>query len=132
MIPQLFYKEWLKLRWTVIILLILTVAVLTYITLYIDNILRLNDATAYWYNILFRGISYYSRLHYIPLLAGIAVGAMQFFPEIQRKRIKLTFHLPVNEYKALLNMIFLGAVVLLGLFTVNYLGLILILSLIHI
>jgi hypothetical protein len=129
MIPELFYKEWLKLRWTVISLLTLFVAVLIYIALYVENILRLNEATGYWYNIIFRGTSYYGNLLYLPLLAGIAIAAMQFFPEIQRKRIKLTFHLPVDEYKALLNMTFFGAALLLALFIISFGGLIFIGSL---
>ncbi len=129
MIPELFYKEWLKLRWTVIILIALFLAVLIYMALYVDSILRLNEATGYWYNIIFRGVNYYSNLLYLPLFAGIAMGAMQFFPEIQRKRIKLTFHLPVDEYKALLNMIFFGTALLLAIFLINYAGLLLIGSL---
>lgn len=129
MIPKLFYKEWLKLRWTVLSLLTLFVAVLIYIALYVENILRLNGATGYWYNIIFRGVSYYSNLLYLPLFAGIAIAAMQFFPEIQKKRIKLTFHLPVDEYKALLNMTFFGAALLLALFIISFSGLIFIGSL---
>jgi hypothetical protein len=47
------------------------------------------------------------------------LAAVQFVPEIQRKRIKLTFHLPVDEYNVLLAMAGIGFVSLLAMFVVS-------------
>ncbi len=76
------------------------------------------EAASYWYNIIFRGVKFYTTLRYLPLLAGLVVAAVQFVPEIQRKRIKLTFHLPVDEYNVLLVMAGIGFVSLLAMFGV--------------
>ena len=76
------------------------------------------EAASYWYNIIFRGVKFYTTLRYLPLLAGLVVAAVQFVPEIQRKRIKLTFHLPVDEYNVLLVMAGIGFVSLVVMFGV--------------
>jgi hypothetical protein len=80
-----------------------------------------NEANNYWYFLLFQGYSYLGGLlKYVPLLIGIGIGVAQYVPEIMSKRIKLTFHLPINENKALLMMLSFGLICLLIIFGAMY------------
>ena len=53
-------------------------------------------------------------LQFVPLLTGILLAAVQFFPEMQRKCLKLTLHLPYSQKKMVLAMLAFGV---LALFT---------------
>ncbi|MDD3807178.1 MAG: hypothetical protein PHE86_03975 [Candidatus Marinimicrobia bacterium] len=124
MIKKIFYKEWLKIRWAYLAIAVLFAAVMIYIFASVAHTYKFNLAATYWYNIIFRGISFYSSLRYVPLFSGLLLAAVQFIPEIQKKRIKLTFHLPVNEYNVLLVMAgigFLSLVVMFGVYCLIFL-----------
>ena len=60
-------------------------------------------------------------LQYIPLIAGVLMAIVQFVPEMQRKCLKLTLHLPYPELKMTGNMLFSGLVLLLVCFASNFL-----------
>lgn len=62
-----------------------------------------------WNEILFLGEQFYRPLKFVPLAGGILTGIVQFYPETIDKRIKLTFHLPASENKAMLLMKAMGA-----------------------
>ena len=115
------YKEWLKIRWTVLGLSALMLMSLIYTYAIVNYTYRFSEANGFWYNLIYRGSSYYSRINYLPLLSGLILAAVQWVPEIQRKRIKLTFHLPVNEYSILMQMIGIGASTLALIFSGFYL-----------
>ena len=44
-------------------------------------------------------------LQFVPLLIGILLAAVQFFPEMQRKCLKLTLHLPYSQKKMVMSML---------------------------
>ncbi len=98
----IFYKEWLKIRWAVGLFLLLGLIVLVNIFLNVRYGVRFMDAHDYWYRIIIQGANYAASLKYIPLLVGLGLGVAQYFPEIVNQRIKLTFHLPIQENKVLL------------------------------
>jgi len=116
MFGHITYKEWLKIRWALYGLSALMLLSLIYTYAIVNYTYRFSDANGFWYNIIYRGSSFYSRINYLPLLAGLIIAAVQWVPEIQRKRIKLTFHLPVDEYRVLLQMIAFGASALAMIF----------------
>ena len=60
-------------------------------------------------------------LQYIPLIAGILMAIVQFVPEMQRKCLKLTLHLPYPELKMTGNMLLSGLILLLVCFASNFL-----------
>ena len=119
MIKSIFYKEWLKIRWALLAMGLLFAGLLIYVYASVGHTYRFNEAPSYWYNIVFRGMKFYTILQYLPLLAGLVIAAVQFVPEIQRKRIKLTFHLPIDEYNVLLAMAGIGYVSLLVVYFVS-------------
>jgi hypothetical protein len=80
-----------------------------------------NGAANYWYSSLFMGFRYFQLMKYIPLAIGIAVGLAQYFPETVNKRIKLSFHLPIDENKMLLVMMLCGTLFLIVSFGLLFL-----------
>ncbi len=108
------YKEWLKIRWFFILSTIFGVLAVGYIFLKVQYDFKFNDPNNYWYVLLFMKVKYFSILKFVPLIIGFAVSVTQYFPETVDKRIKLTFHLPINENKILLIMMLFGTACLLA------------------
>jgi hypothetical protein len=50
------------------------------------------------------GYQFFGYFKFVPLIGGLAIAIAQYFPETINKRIKLTFHLPLEENKMLLMM----------------------------
>lgn len=115
---SIIYKEWLKTRWALLILSIIGILVLVYTFLQVRHGILFLQATDYWYSILFKGANYFSLFKYLPFLAGFGIAVAQYFPETVDKRIKLTFHLPENENKILIQMHLFGFLSILILFLV--------------
>ncbi|WP_297095382.1 hypothetical protein [uncultured Draconibacterium sp.] len=114
---SILYKEWLKIRWFAIIYAALGVLVVGNIFLKVQHDFEFSQAANYWYSILFQGNRFYeySLFKFLPLVGALVIAMAQYFPETVNKRIKLTFHLPLNENKALLVMMFFGAFCLLAI-----------------
>jgi len=116
------YKEWIKIRWFQLGLLLLGLLVVGNIFLKVQHNILFREAHNYWYMLLFQGLSYYGGLlKYLPLVVGAGLAVAQYVPEINSKRIKLTFHLPINENKVLIMMLGFGFLCLLGTFLLLYL-----------
>jgi len=120
MFKAIAYKEWLKIRWFVIggaavslLWIILTVLLDVY------SQMKFTEAISYWYVVVFRGVQFYSSYMYIPMLLGFTLAAAQFIPETTDKRIKLTFHLPMDENSVLLQMLSIGLISLISIFVVS-------------
>lgn len=118
MLKSLIYKEWIKIRLVVWIALGLSLVALVNIFLKVRHDILFVDAANYWYSFLFRGVTFFSILKFLPFIIGLAVAIGQYFPETVNKRIKLTFHLPVSENGVLIWMHTFGALVILTLFMV--------------
>lgn len=54
-----------------------------------------------WEILLSRDVVFIETLTYIPLLAGLLLAIVQFVPEMQQKRLKLTLHLPYPQNRML-------------------------------
>ena len=118
---SIIYKEWLKIRWFLIAYAGLGILAVGNIFLNVQHDFKFNEATNYWYLMLFQGVKYYSYLNYVPIVGGLAIAIAQYFPETVSKRIKLTFHLPLNENKALIIMMLFGTACLIGIYLVLFL-----------
>ena len=110
------YKEWLKLRW--IALGLLVVGMLLEIGFYstVRHSMILGNANQYWHNIVFRDAVFYRIFKFFPLIAGLITGLAQYLPEIRDKRIKLTLHLPAKEEKLILWMVLCGTAILIAVY----------------
>lgn len=116
----IFYKEWLKVKWTVLGSLLLLVLLLVYMFINVMYDIKFSSGSVYWNSILFKSEHYYHLLKFIPLLIGLAIAMVQFIPETVDKRLKLTLHLPIRENTALLGMLAFGSgiVVAISLFQI--------------
>ena len=113
------YKEWIKTRKVIGVLLILTLAELAYSFIEVTHSIRLDDAVNVWYGFLFMDNSLPTVTLGFPLIAGLALALVQFVPEMTNKRLKLTLHLPANESSIVAAMLLYGYLVLVGLFILS-------------
>ncbi|MBD3224264.1 MAG: hypothetical protein GF313_06005 [Caldithrix sp.] len=121
MIKALLYKEWLKMRWGVLSMLLLFVINIVYIILQLDYTMRMYEAHQIWYNTFIRGMLFYSgTLVYLPFLSGLVIAILQFYPEVSDNRLKLTLHLPMTELGITLLMIGFGTAILILTYWVAY------------
>jgi hypothetical protein len=123
---SIIYKEWLKTRWFFIAFAALGTLVVGYIFLTVQHNFKFNEPNNYWYTLLFMKLKYFGYLKFAPIAGALAISIAQFFPETVDKRIKLTFHLPLNENKVLLIMTLFGTLCLLAaylLFLALFVGL---------
>ena len=121
MIKSLIFKEWLKTRWILLSVLLLSLLVLTKIFLTVAYEVRFYEANNYWYNLIFRGYIFFSWMLYIPTLSGLVLAIVQYYPEINEKRLKLTLHLPLKEKTILMTMLFYGLISLFVIYLVTVL-----------
>ncbi|MDX8340007.1 hypothetical protein SLH46_12475 [Draconibacterium sp. IB214405] len=103
------YKEWLKIRWFLLIYAGIGILSVVYCFIRVQHDITFSSPNGYWYFLLFMGGQYFSLLKFLPGIGALAIAIAQYFPETVSKRIKLTFHLPLNENKALLTMWLFGA-----------------------
>lgn len=120
MLKSMIYKEWIKVRWILIGSAVAGLLVTAYIFMNIQRSITFGGANNVWYGILFMNDQFFSLLKYIPLLVGVGAGVAQYFPETVSKRIKLTFHLPINENKALLMMLGFGVLSLFAIYLLHF------------
>ncbi|MCX6328127.1 MAG: hypothetical protein NTZ85_01250 [Bacteroidia bacterium] len=113
---SIIYKEWIKIKGTFLAFLVLGLIALTIVFLRVRHDILFVDAANYWYSFLFRGSPYYMLLKYLPAVAGLGIAIAQYFPETVDKRIKLTFHLPVEENEILIMMHAFGAATIISMF----------------
>ena len=121
MFKALIYKEWIKTRWPLLGFLFTGLVTIGVIIIKVHHDLSFFGEKNYWNSIIFQNLEYFSAFKYVPLIGGVTVGLTQYWPETVDKRIKLTFHLPVDEDKILLQMMAYGtltlSLVFLGLFS---------------
>lgn len=117
----IFYKEWIKTRWYFLLAVVTTLGFAGYCMLRINRVADLKGIDHVWEVMLQRDVIFVDLLQYIPLLVGILMAIVQFVPEMQRKCLKLTLHLPCSELKMVGTMLFSGLVLLIVCFASNFL-----------
>lgn len=124
MFSAIFYKEWIKTRRTVGLMLLLLVTLLVYAFVQMGQTLRLSGAVQAWSAVLLKDMSLVPAVtKWFPLLAGVLLGVAQFIPEMTDKRLKLTLHLPLRESKIVFVTLLYGIAVLSAAFLLMYVAL---------
>lgn len=117
MFKAIAFKEWLKIRWAYLAMVLVCAGMTINAMLDVSHLMTMERPTNVWSYIILLQYPFYSAFRYIPLLVGIAVAVAQFVPEVLQSRLKLALHLPLKENKVLLWMVGYGAgmvAVLLG------------------
>ena len=117
----IFYKEWIKTRWYFLLAVLATLGFTGYCMLRINRVVEMKGAAHVWEVMLQHDVIFIDMLQYIPLIAGILMAIVQFVPEMQRKCLKLTLHLPYPELKMTGNMLLSGLILILVCFASNFL-----------
>ena len=112
----LLYKEWIKTRWYLLLALSVTLGFAGYALLKLHRAVALTGAGHIWEVMVTRNAVFIDQMQYVPLLAGLALAAVQYLPEVHRKCLKLTLHLPVPALATLGVMLAFGVAVLAVLF----------------
>ena len=96
MLKSIFIKEWLKTRLAVCLILASTTGLIGYLLLSLRSTITTSGAVETIATMIGRDMIFVNLMQFVPLLAGVCLAVVQWLPEMQNKRIKLTLHLPVS------------------------------------
>jgi hypothetical protein len=108
MCRSIFYKEFIKLRWTWLILALLNAALMAYVFVEIRRLFTLDHPEVVWYRALHLGQVHFGALKFAPPLTGIFLAFLQFLPEMRAERLRLSLHLPVPPARMVLTHVLAG------------------------
>lgn len=116
MYRALLYKEWIKSRWYLAAALVVLLAFSTYAMVRLYRALAMMGAGHIWEVMVMRHAVFVEQMEYLPLLAGLLLAVVQFAPEMHRKCLKLTLHLPLSALRTTGMMLSFGVAALALLF----------------
>lgn len=108
MTKALIFKEWIKTRWYLLVCLTVMIGFAAYAASGAFRAVELRGAGHIWEVMVTRDAIFVDILRYVPLAAGFALAIVQFVPEMQKKCLKLTLHLPCSILKTTAVMIAYG------------------------
>ncbi len=106
------YKEWIKLRFYWVIMLVGSAGFAAFLSLRLRNVHQFHDAVRIWSVWIFKGYLFFAAYEYVPLAAGVFLGAAQFLPETLNKRVRLVLHLPLGEERVISHHLLAGLALL--------------------
>ena len=106
---KIFKKEYIKLKFLLLAILICNVASIIYDFLAMKSMFTLNSSVVIWLDYIEKNSLYFSNLPSVMALTGLLIGFMQFLPEVEKKRFRISCHLPVNESVMMFSMVFFGS-----------------------
>ena len=107
------YKEWIKTHRYFWLALIVSSVFVIYALLQLQRVIGFKGVEHLWEILLSRETVFIELLTYVPLAIGVLLALVQFVPEIQQKRLKLTLHLPYPQRSMIGLMLAAGLVQLL-------------------
>ncbi len=120
MFRAIFYKEWIKTRWFLLVALLAVGGTTIYTIFRMAKVFELKGAAHIWEVMITRNAIFIDIFQYIPVFVGIVFALMQYIPEMNSKRLKLTLHLPCSGNSLLSAMQSFGVVALLGVLVPFY------------
>ena len=116
MINAIFYKEWIKTKWVAILSFLTLFGFSTFLIYNLYRMIELKGAVHIWEVMIHRDALFITMINYIPLIIGVVFAITQFVPEMQRKQLKLTLHLPYDSNKMVAVMVGYGMGMLILMF----------------
>ena len=113
---MILYKEWLKTRWILLGIAVVMAALTAYCFLNLTKVVQIRGAELLWEALVTKETVLTEILRYVPVIVGALLALSQWIPEIQRKRLKLTLHLPYSQTGMLAMITVYGLVALTVLF----------------
>lgn len=125
MIKALFYKEWIKTRGSVLLVIAIMAGLVAYTFINSSQGLRVSGAVQVWNAVITKDAQLMPGImQWLPALAAVLLSLTQFVPEMTNKRLKLTLHLPRRENTILTALIAYGLTVLTAVYLLAYAALI--------
>ncbi len=99
MIQAIFYKEWIKTRWYLLLATLFMIGITGYSMLRIGRTIAIQGIDHLWVVMVQKDAIFIDLLQFVPLLTGILLAAVQFFPRdaTQVFETYLTFTLFTEE-----------------------------------
>lgn len=119
MFKSVLYKEWIKTKWYVMGICLVSLMLHAYMFMKLGRSIRFAGMVHLWDVIINRDQFIFRELKLFPLISGIVLGVAQFVPEIYQKRLKLALHLPLPSFKIISWNILYGAIIILPIFVVS-------------
>lgn len=116
---MIFYKEWLKTRWFLMAAFVVLAALTGFCLLNLGKTAQLRGIDTLWNLMIEKDTVLVETLRWLPLAAGVLLAVVQFLPEVARKRLKLTLHLPYPQSRMIFDMYLYGVVALAILFGIQ-------------
>jgi len=118
----MYYKEWIKTRYAAVLIFVVSNLFAGYVLLRLFRSASTVGAAHLWQVMMQMDEPFHvGNLKYMPIVAGIVLGCVQFFPEMYHKSLKLTLHLPCGHLRMMFEMLGYGLGVLALSFGLNYL-----------
>lgn len=117
MFKNIFFKEFLKLRFVIIVLSVVHFGVIAYAYLKLRSMYMGNDPVTLWLHVVGRDYFYFGLVSTALSVSALWIGIQQFYSEVEKKRFRISCHLPLSETKVMLSIVSFGVglVVLFGL-----------------
>ena len=116
---MILYKEWLKTRWILLGILAVFAALTFYCLLNLAKVVEFRGGEILWGTLVAKDTVLVELLKYLPAIAGGVLALAQFLPEVARKRLKLTLHLPYPQGRMIALMALYGLCALLLVFAMQ-------------
>lgn len=116
----IFYKEWIKVRYFFLVSTLVFGGFTGYTLLRINRVIQFKGVGHLWEILLQRDTVFIELQTYLPLITGLLFALIQFVPEMQQKRLKLTLHLPYAHHRMIMVMLMSGVSLLLLSYALNF------------
>lgn len=125
MFKAIFYKEWIKSRHLIVLLVAIAVALVLYSILSTSHMFRNQGAVTAWFSVIEKDMPIVSSIiGWFFIVTAISISVLQYTSEMINKRFKLTLHLPKSENNLMSTLLAYGVISLLSIYTLTTVSLI--------
>lgn len=129
MLKAIFYKEWIKSRNMLFLLLSIAALLVVYTIINSAHMFRSQDAISLWLAVVEKGMPIVSQIvPWFLIAVGLIISVVQYSSEMVNKRFKLTLHLPLSESKILGSLLLFGISTVLAIQLFTTISLVVVLS----
>lgn len=116
----LIFKEWIKTRWCLLLIIAACWGTTIYNMIRVFRAVNLRGIDHIWQVVIGKDAIFVDSLTYLPAIGGFLLALVQFMPEMKRKSLKLTLHLPLPRLATINAMLIYGFVCLALIFAMDF------------
>ncbi len=111
MIKAIIKKEWLKIKYLVLFLFLISISVLIHFYINLDFLFKtVEPESMMWYRFSSLEQKPYDYLAYLFYLISITISLFQFIPEKVKNRVKMIIHFPISISKSIFLHLLVGII----------------------